>query len=441
MAIPLLCLLCLRPVGAVAPSFAPEPLESPALSTEDFLNRLGVNTHVNGLTASDPWNTNAAEVGAQLRYLGVRLDRDWAGSVTDGVRWKAVQTAWSPLGRFWTSINEGSPQTQRQSLAATQAIWSAYPHLIYAMGGPNEEDDDYARGQGATLPDAAVGQGQLYSWARGGGRQIPVSQMELGAGWTAANNWQGDYNPAQTGIGQPYTPGPADFAAAHTYLSNANQIPVNVLNQVGTLALKTTPGKPVAHTEVGAYQGAKLSPEEYGQFLVMGALDSVRAGDVGYLVYGLQDSGPEQTFGFFTYPGGKANPAADYFHTLTTLLQSTRLSYGPGERPTFTPERLAASFSSATVSHLTLQKPTGEFVVAVWTEQRLQGKPAESLSVVDTVRFGRSFATAQVYDVQQGLKPLATVENASECVVTVAPNHTYLIVLSGKVAAQPGLAR
>jgi len=34
-----------------------------ALSTEAFLNRLGVNTHLNGLTKADPWNTEARQAG------------------------------------------------------------------------------------------------------------------------------------------------------------------------------------------------------------------------------------------------------------------------------------------------------------------------------------------------------------------------------------------
>ena len=114
---------------------------TPAMSTEDFLNHLGVNTHLDGLTPKDPWNTNPTQVGTHLRYLGVRLDRDWAHSPATGQKWKDVQTAWSLYGRFWTSVDEGSPATQRTVLGEEQAIDQAFPRLIYAMGGPNEEDD------------------------------------------------------------------------------------------------------------------------------------------------------------------------------------------------------------------------------------------------------------------------------------------------------------
>ena len=405
----------------------PKPARAaPALSTEDFLNRLGVNTHLNGLTPADPWDTDAARVGSQLAYLGVRLDRDWAWSVADGRTWKDVQNAWGRFGRFWTSIDEAGPANQRHDLENTETIWRNFPGLIYAMGGPNEEDNAYPQSQGATLPDAAQVQASLYAWAHPKG--VPVSQMEFGAGWTAANDWQGDYNPAATGLHQPYTPGPADLGGAHTYLSNSHQRPVDVLNQLRALAHLTTSDKPVAHTEFGAYTATHLSTHVFGQYLVMGALDSAVAGDAAYIVYGLQDSGPEQTYGFFSYPGGVAHEAARDFHTLTTLLKSTRGGYGPGARRTFTPGVLPASFANVSAGHLVMQKPTGEFVIADWSEQLMDGTQHAD---VDAIDFGRSFATVRVYDIEDGTTPSAVLHNARQYTLHRNPNDTYLLVLSG----------
>jgi hypothetical protein len=398
------------------------------LSTEDFLNGLGVNTHLNGLTAADPWNTNTSQVAEQLRYIGVRLVRDWAYSVADGERWAAVQKAWGPYGRFWSSIDEASPANQRKALQCQETIWSTHPGLLYAMGGPNEEDNEYPRSRGATLPDSVLVQQALYTWAHADGRQIPVSQMEFGSGWTAANQWQGDYNPRNTGIGQNYTPGPADLGAAHTYLSNPNQRPVVVLDQLRALARLVTPDKPVAHTEVGAYAPAGLSAETFGEYMVMGAFDSAAAGDAAYIIYGLQDSGPEATYGFYTYPGGKPHAVAEYFHTLTQLLASRKGAYGPGSAPTFRVRPVDASFSNTSTGHLLLQKPTGETVIADWSEQLANGQEHD---VTDTIRFGAVFRTAAVYDVEAGTTPITTRHDASEITLTLRPNHAYLLILSG----------
>ncbi len=404
-----------QPVRAQAPT---------VLSTEDFLNTLGVNTHLRGLTKDDPWNTNVAEVGAQLNYLGVRLVRDWVSRPSDGELFMSVKNAWRPDGRFWTSIAEDSPAGQRAGVAATLAVAKAYPGLIYVAGGPNEEDDPYPQKLGATLPDSALVQADLYRAMQPLG--ILVSQMEFGAGWTAENNWQGNYNPKNTGSHQNYTPGPADFGGAHSYFSDPKQTPVSVLDRLRANARLCTPGKPVAHTEVGAYTSLHVTPAIFGQYLVMGAFDSAAAGDVGYLMYGLQDSKPEKTYGFFTYPGGVAHPAARYYHTMTTLLQSATGRYGPGAKPTFKPAALAPTFANATTRHLVMQKPTGEFVIADWSEQLMNENAHEES---DTVDFGRTFATVTVYNIQAGLTPIASLTNVHQCMLTLNPGEVYLIVL------------
>lgn len=410
-----------RPAAAQAPA-------TKAMPTEDFLNTLGVNTHLNGLTASDHWDTDAARVGGQLKYLGVRLDRDWAWSAGDGVTWKNVQTAWGPLGSFWTSVDEGSPATQRRALRIEEAIYEAYPGLIAVLGGPNEEDDAYPQQQGATLPDSVLVQQSLHDWAHSGGRDVPTSQMEFGAGWTAANNWQGDYNPNATGINQKYAPAPAEIGGAHTYISNDHERPVDVLGHVRLLANLATPGKPVAHTEYGAYFGAHLTPQVYGRYTVMGAFDSAAAGDVGYLVYGLQDSAPESCYGFYTYPGGVPNPVAGYYHTLTTLLSSTRGRYKRGSARTFAPSSLPVSYANTlTASHLLLQKPTGEFVLAAWSEQLMDGTQHP---VADTLSFGRTFASVKVYNIETGGTPFAVLYNAKQYTLRMNPSDTYLLVLA-----------
>jgi hypothetical protein len=397
---------------------------SPAMSTEDFLNRLGVNTHLTGLTANDPWNTNTGQVASQLTYIGVRLDRDWAWSVANGATWKSIQDGWK-IGRFWTSIDEASPADQRNDLHIEEAIYEKYPGLIYAMGGPNEEDNDYPQKQGATLPDSALVQAELYSWAHP--KHIPVSQMEFGSGWTSSNDWEGDYNPTNTGIKQNYSPGPADFGGAHTYISDPNQRPVDVLNNVRRDANLAAPGKPVAHTEVGGYYGAKLATTIYGQYMVLGAFDSALAGDVAYIVYGLQCSAPEQCYGFYSYPNADPFPVANYYHSMTTLLKSESGSYGAGATPTFQPSSLSISFSNAATSHLLLQKPTKEFVIADWSEQ-LMNENAHDES--DTIDFGGIFSTVHIYDIEDGTTPIDVLHNVRSCQITMIPDDVYLIVLS-----------
>ena len=70
---------------------------------------------------------------------------------------------------------------------------------------------------------------------------------------------------------------------------------------------------------------------------------------------------------------------------------------------TFTPKLLNATFSDPAVSHLVMQKPTGEFVVAAWSEQLMNG-----------------------------LTPIAVQHNVSRYTLALKPSDTYLLVLSGE---------
>src|SRR3954468_6419111 len=258
--------------------------------------------------------------------------------------------------------------------------------------------------------------------------------MDFGAGWTSMNNWQGDYNPSNTGItilrpergNQNYTPGGADIGSAHTYISNSNQTELTVLNMMRANALLTTPGKPVAHTEAGIYKNAvTYSPAVAGAMTVVGAFDSAAAGDAGYLVYGLQD---DDTYGFYDSTDTNPNPLATYYHNMMTILVSPRGPSGRRQPPTFTPGSLNVTYpNTTTAAHLLMQKPTGEYVIADWHEVLMKGTPP---SATDTITFGQTFATVEVYDVETGTTPIATLSNVSSYTLTMNPCDMYLLVLT-----------
>jgi hypothetical protein len=73
-----------------------------------------------------------------------------------------------------------------------------------------------------------------------------------------------------------------------------------------------------------------------------------------------------------------------------------------------------------------MQKPTGEFVIAVWSEQ-LMNETAHEDS--DTITFGRTFATASVYDIEEGTTPIVVVHDVGRYILSLEPSDTYLIVL------------
>src|SRR3954465_13751153 len=72
-----------------------------AMSTEAFLNTLGVNTHIDGIAlVVDPnqhWDMNFVNVGNHMAYIGVRNQRDWPYKAEEGADFLTVQSNWSPL--------------------------------------------------------------------------------------------------------------------------------------------------------------------------------------------------------------------------------------------------------------------------------------------------------------------------------------------------------
>ena len=116
---------------------------------------------------------------------------------------------------------------------------------------------------------------------------------------------------------------------------------------------------------------------------------------------------------------------------MTTLLQSPRGSYGLGSAPTFKPGTLDVSFAGPT-SHLVMQKPTGEFVIADWSEQHMMGMEHDE---TDTIYLGKSFATLRVYDIENGVTPVVVWHNVHQYTLHLNPSDTYLLVLeSGKAS-------
>jgi hypothetical protein len=114
--------------------------------------------------------------------------------------------------------------------------------MLNFLEGGNEEDDAYPAGLGNTLAITAQFQQQVYATGRSLG--LPVINMSFGSGWTAANNWQGDYG--AVGDLSAYT----DFANAHTY-PNLGQGADWTIQRLNGLAQLAAASRPVITTEIG----------------------------------------------------------------------------------------------------------------------------------------------------------------------------------------------
>ncbi len=78
-----------------------------------------------------------------------------------------------------------------------------------------------------------------------------------------------------------------------------------------------------------------------------------------------------------------------------------------------------------------MQKPTGEFVVADWSEQLMTGMEHDE---TDTIRLGKPAATLKVYDIEQGTVSIATRHNVTRYTLHMRPSDAYLLVLGRGVS-------
>jgi hypothetical protein len=132
--------------------------------------------------------------------------RDCPGNDNDINTWGAISAA---TGAKWlafigeTSLNGAASQLNRMPAMAAAG-------LLEMIEGPNEWDDAYPLSQGVNLTLAISFQRtQVLPLGRSLG--LPVVNISFGAGWTATDNWSGDYND----VGDMSMD--ADFANPHTY--------------------------------------------------------------------------------------------------------------------------------------------------------------------------------------------------------------------------------
>ena len=180
--------------------------------------------------------------------------------------------------------------------------------------------------------------------------------MSFGAGWTAANNWQGDYE--KVGDLSAY-----DQLRQRAYLSECR---ARRRTRHATAERRLAPSgrrlRPVITTEIG-WETTRLRSDHIAQRAVEATLDGIKNGDAGMCFYGLYDDGSGQ-LGLFNH-GRLRPPGRDRAHNLTTLLPDTGANAA-----TFAPRlaRLHAGGRQANDNTLLMQKSDGSYWLSLWNE-------------------------------------------------------------------------
>ncbi len=361
-----------------------------AISTESFVQSLGVNTHIDfgGSYA------NLATVEAAINYLGITNLRDSPGNASDLSTWQQVAQATG--AKFDAYIGETSPSGMSTELGTIQQL--AQEGILNYIEGGNEEDDSYPASLGNTLQITAQFQQTLYGVAQSLG--LPAINMSFGAGWTAANDWQGDYG--QVGNLSSI----ANYANAHTYPSGAPDTTIQQLNSDAHLAASSLP---VITTEFG-YDTSTTDPNQAAKWTLDTTLDAMKDGDPKTYFYALFDDA-SGNFGLMN-PDGSPKPAGAALHNLTSLLQDFGVSFSPGSLD-YTIGDTASGDNS-----LLLEKSDGTYWLALWNE--LNSGHTVTLNLANTA------SQVEIFDPLTGTSAVQTASNTNSVQINV-PDHPVLV--------------
>ena len=378
-----------------------------AISAASFINSLGVNTHID---FDNYGYQNLSTVESSLEYLGVKNVRDSGPNNSDLTTWLQVSQATGV--KFDDYMPEGSPASMQSTLNLASQL--AKEGVLNMIEGGNEEDDSYAASQGNTLATTAAFQQQV--WALGQSLGLPVINMSFGAGWTAANDWHGDYD--KVGNLSAYT----NYANAHTY-PNPGQSPDSAIQQLNSDAELAAASSPVITTEIG-WDNATFSQASVAQYVVQAALDGIKDGDAKMYYYALFDDSSGQ-FGLMNQDG-TPKPAGVALHDLTTLLADTGANAG-----TFTPGSLSFTLSGnlSTDNTLLLQKSDGSDWLALWDET------AGTHSV--TLTLPSAASQIVVFDPVTSTSSIASASNANTITISLG-NDPLLVEILGAGSSTSG---
>jgi hypothetical protein len=374
-----------------------------AISASAVANSIGVNTHIDFKKYG---YQNLGTTAAAINYLGIKNLRDCPGNASDlgaGGSWQKIADATG--AKFDAYMTEGSPANDLANLRFATLL--AKQGILNFIEGGNENDDAYALAQGNSIAWTANFQQQVFAAGRALG--LPVINMSFGSGWSAANNWQGDYD--KVGDLSAF----ADYANAHTY-PLARQQTDKAMQRLNADARLAARSRPVITTEIG-WDDSKIGRAEIARFALYAVLDGIKNGNPKTYFYALFDDGSGK-FGLMNQDGSP-KPAGAALHNLTVIL---------ADKEAARPRSLAYGLSGGTGNDnaLLMSKSNGAFLLALWNET----DAAHSV----TVTLGEAAKTIRLYDPLTGA-PSQIAANTNSVAVRIQDHPVIVEIVPGAPAA------
>lgn len=388
-----------------------------AIRTSDFINSIGVNTH---LRYTDSTYSNAANVVNDLRYLGINNIRDNAMNTGFNAQIMAAYNYVAYKGVKFDLFDQGAlPST----MTALDQFAQLHPTAIRSIEGPNEVNNFPVTYNGLTGTAGAIAfQNALYADVKADPNLAGVPVYNFTDNIAAS--------------------GSSDALNIHPYASNGAQPMGAIQSNISQLAPNHTSGLVI--TEAG-YSTAnttngvdQITQAKETLNLLM---DSIKSGSSMTYLYQLMDgySDPSGTnledhFGLFD---ASNNPklAATAIHNLTTILGDTGSTSS-----TFKTGSLNYSIAgmNADGNSLLMEKSNGAFDLVVWEEPKIWNS-ATSTDVTATankvtVALGAKYADVKVFDPLTGTTATQEFKNVSSISVNVT-DHPLIIEVEPQTTA------
>ncbi|MBV8457866.1 MAG: hypothetical protein JO122_14750, partial [Acetobacteraceae bacterium] len=406
-----------------------------AYRTADFVNSIGVNTHV-GQGIDTP-----SDVISEMQYLGITNIRDAGPSAEDS----NLLGDYNTLAQAGLKIDMGPGSSNPDGSDLTTAGLQDYisgiaafaqqnPGALASIEGFNEINNwpvNYnGQQQGETIwaddggngsyAPAAQAMHDLYNAVKTNPvlENIPVYDLTSGNSGLDSQ-----------ALGLDQISGYADYANIHPY-ANGSEPELDAINAEMQVEYPNLPANtPKVITEFGYPSDGSpgsVSRADQETLTLKGWLDAYRLGFSKTYAYVMLDESNWPGFGLFQADQTTPNPLAVGLHNLTSILNDTGST--------------ATSFTTGTLNYtlsgmpsqaqsMLLQKSSGAFDLALWNDG--------TSSCPVSVNLGGTYANVSVYDVVTGTTAIQTLHNVNSVSLDLA-SDPMIVEVSGNVTTASG---
>jgi hypothetical protein len=417
-------LLAISPKGRSSTPLDAQPsfhTEVPHTS-QDFVESIGVNTHINYFDTS---YGNSAILIRELKSLGIRHLRDGSALQNDDYN-NAVYSIWRSLGKLGIRFNmvfdpRGSIRVVRPDLI--ERLLSLSGNSVESIEGPNELDL-------SKLPNwpelARTYQQELSSAARRLPNNPTLPLIGPSMAFVAAGKQVGSISPLVT------------YGNLHSY--PAGHLPSDMLPDQIAGASAMYPGKQIVITETGYHnaindrnQQPPVSEAAAAKYIPRLLFETFNHGIVRTYLYEFEDEFPdpgakeqEKHWGLLRNDGTE-KPS---FIALRNIIATLTDDANPPRTRTPHPLAYALQGDTALIHHTLLEKADGRYYLALWQEvPSFDVSQRADISVsakMVTIALPRPLTRARLYDSLQGTA--TAVKPTTNSSITVAvPDHVILV--------------